>query len=972
MIFNLFKSKSNWQHKDSNVRIAAINDELSPAQPEDKTILLSLLNEDSNELVRRAILLKLNSFTYYLQAHATNNNSKVQRFATEQIHDILANKHIITLSFDEKQTLLTDILAGKKPKAEHSLDTSILYHWLDHENEPALVIPLFNILANNKNVPQFLLQVFTRNQSAEVQKALLLLELPVLSETAFLTKLSKKAVNDAIVDSITNRLAQLSAAQEKPKKVLKQKQLLLSKLLSLKEQADYSYYIKHKILLEEQWHLGLSDLDCLSEIEQQTLLAKFKKILGQLIQIFAPKEEAYQQAKIAKNLRDDKCAAQNNFSQKFTQLNQEITTAVFESEQTENELLNQTRFSATLNTLKESIMVSVLNTNEQTPFLKQVSQLEQQLTKLPDIAQSVSEATYLISSISQLALPKTIAELNDRQQTYDDWLTQYKAVNIKACGVLPQSITDAHQVIKQMWQQGLVPLQQAQKKLFNQTKKKLIDINCLLSNGKYKVCFGLFKGVNQDVTLLSRQQQQQLQRDFDGVSKKIAEIIDWEHYIATPRKQELLAEINGLVATPLADPNAQAEQVKRSRKTWNSLGHADEALDKTLNEAFNLACEQAFAPCRAFYDQQEKKRAQHLVIRYDILAKAQTLADNISAAQAENSNLDFKKLEGELNKLQQVWQQAGEVDRKQYHQLVLKFKSTLQPIKKAIKHFYDVNGVQKQALIEQAEQQLTNEDNNQAIDCVKKLQQQWRDIGFSGAYQESKLWKKFRAINDQVFAKRVHAKSEQQTKLAQLGQNFNQALDLIKSSIKLPVQQNEQSILVNAKNQAESLLKQVKQNKPVLKAVVSSVERFIAQLSKQIAQRISEQEQKCWTSLFTILEELSNRGEALTTADISAKADYQMLTNFWQKRILEYCALTTLANANERADKTLALEILAQVETPAEFAAQRMAVQVDLMQTQMQTSEPINLTQYLVDWLHLGKLAEQDKALLTRLKVIFI
>ena len=28
MIFNLFKSKSKWQNKDSNVRIAAINEEL--------------------------------------------------------------------------------------------------------------------------------------------------------------------------------------------------------------------------------------------------------------------------------------------------------------------------------------------------------------------------------------------------------------------------------------------------------------------------------------------------------------------------------------------------------------------------------------------------------------------------------------------------------------------------------------------------------------------------------------------------------------------------------------------------------------------------------------------------------------------------------------------------------------------------------------------------------------------------------
>ncbi len=87
----------------------------------------------------------------------------------------------------------------------------------------------------------------------------------------------------------------------------------------------------------------------------------------------------------------------------------------------------------------------------------------------------MSEATYLISKISQLTLPQNLNELNDRQQTYYDWLASYKTINKKAQGVLPQSIIDAQKEISTMWKNGLQPLQQEQRQLFEQTKKKLHD-----------------------------------------------------------------------------------------------------------------------------------------------------------------------------------------------------------------------------------------------------------------------------------------------------------------------------------------------------------------------------------------------------------------------------------------------------------------------------------------------------------------
>lgn len=970
MIFNFFKSKNNWQHKDSNIRISAINDELTIENTDDKTIIFSMLNNDDNELVRRAILLKLNSFDVYFEASVANSQKSVRDFALGQIKLILSGKHAVSLPLAEKLAFLktlTDTTSKQSP------DTTLLNYWFEHEVDSNMLIKLFDVLIQKKNIAQFLLQTFTKKQIPEIQSYLLSLDLKELNDISFLTKLNKKAVNDEVAQLINDRLALLAEQIEKPKKLLKQNQLILSKLLALKDQPSYGQYITSKGNLDQQWQDSLCDISCLNEDDQQLLLSKYQKITGQLEQIFAPKAEAYHQAKIAEQLANNKLIAKNDFTKVISSLNQKITTAVFEGENTENALINQDEFCEQLNTLRGQIKASVLNKSEQIEFLQKTTQLEQRLTQLPEIAQSVSEATYLISKISQLTLPQNINELNDRQQTYYDWLTSYKAVNKKAQGVLPQSIIDAHKEISTTWKNGLKPLQSEQRQLFDQTKKKLNDLKRLLAGGKYKVCFGLFKGVSQAIPLLSLQQQHQLQRDFDAVSEKIADISDWEHYIATPRKQELLLSVNALAAEPLDQPNAQADKVKHFRKIWNSLGHADEEIDKELNEQFNIACEQAFAPCRLFYAEQEKLRATHLVTRNEIVSDATKLAAAFTNSEFDSSSIDFKALDGKLNKLQQRWQQAGEVDRQEYQTLFKAFKNILQPIKNAIKTFHDTNSTKKQSLIEEATQQLACEDVYQAIEAVKTLQQQWREIGFAGSHQESKLWQRFRAINDQVFAKREQAKSEQQAELSQVAENFLLSLAVIEASIKdVAVTYHEKSSFVKAKEQANALLTQVIANKPVIKSVATKVENFIEQLAIKIAQLNEEQENKSWQSVFSLLEKLATSNSTMSTENIINEEAYQDLTSFWQKRLLEQCLLTTEVNKKFRDEKTLVLEILGQVSSPAEYAQQRMAVQVGLMQEQMQSSAIIDLQQSFVDWLALGKLEPADVTLLGRLRKIFI
>lgn len=963
ILSRLFNTKNKWQAKDSNLRIAAINEDLNVSNSEDKDILMSLLSKDQSDLVRRAALLKLNDFSVYLFTSQDNDSASVKQFASKQVNAILANNHEISLTTAQKQEFL-----------QQANNQIWLTNWLEHEQDPSLIVALFKQLSQKKNTSHFLAQVFNQKQQPEVQMQLLAFELPELSDINFLTKLAKKSASASINTLINEKIAALLAEQEKPLKLHKQLQLILSKLLALKDAKDYGLYEHKRNQLEQEWQQAITDISCLASEAQHTLLEKYQTIINQLTKLFVGKAEAYQQEKIKQQLQQQKQALKTKFRTAIDDLSLLISNAVFE-----NEALDQTQYSEQLTNLQEAISDSILSQEEQAIFTEQVAVLAKRLTQLPEIAESVTQATHLISKMSQLSLPQTLDELNDRQNIYNHWLKEWREVQTKSTGVLPQSINNAHKEITQKWSKGLKPLQAEQKKLFIQTKKKLIDIKRLVNNGKYKVCFGLFKGVNEVFALLSHHQQQQLQRDYEQVNEKIAELSDWEHYIATPRKQQLLEEILRLGQAPLDNPNEQAEKVKQYRKIWNSLGHADEDVDHALNEQFNQACEQAFAPCRLFYAEQEALRTKHLHERHDIIHQAEQIATAFLTQQAEqapenqqsNKSLasHFKEIDAQLNKLQQRWNQAGDVDRKEYQQLQHKFKQVLAPLKAAITAFHKANSEQKSTLITQAQQQLSNDDIFAAIEQVKQLQQQWRAIGFAGSRQENKLWQEFRQINDQIFAKREQIKNQHQAEQVELVEQYSERLAQIQSQLSKQV---EKPSLGQAQQDAQDLLVQVLAKKPVIKKVATAIELFIKDCQQQLT-AISAQEQRVsWQGLFALLNKLAQTTNAIELEQLITDNDFTLISHFWQKRLQDHIVKAKPADHAQRLVKTLTIEILAQVESPAEFSQQRMAVQVELMQEQMLSGQGINLNEQLAQWLSLGTLTEDDLTLLARLQPIFV
>jgi len=514
MIFSKF-FKAKWQSKEHNVRLTAINDDLLTSNPDDLVILTNLAQTDDNELVRRAAIIKMADFSVWHKNSTENDNKKVREYCVKQIEKILLGQHDITITNQEKLALLKS--NSKLPALEL---------WLQNETQADVVIALFEKL----NKPQLTLSIFTHKQDEAVQTHLLQQTLSI----EVLDKLLKKACNKEIKSQIEQQIQHLTELAEKPNKIKKGVQLILAKLLALKDVNDYLQIKEKQAVLEEQWHTYHQDFACLQSFECESFNAKYKEIKQQTAKHFAPLHEAYQQQVIAENLVHDKKIANDNFSNQLNEMSKQITTTIFESGQ-----LDEEKYRKKLEQLQTEIKSSILNDKEQGHFISLVDAQINKLAQLPEIAQSVSDATHLISKIAQVALPKTIDELNLRKPLFDDWLKEWKSVEYKATGGLPESIINAFSEIKIQWQQGLKPLIKEQGLLLSQCQKKIADVKRLISSGKYNAAFGVFKKTKKHFELLSDSQKTRVQRDFDDISTNIAELSDLEQSIATPRKHQL-------------------------------------------------------------------------------------------------------------------------------------------------------------------------------------------------------------------------------------------------------------------------------------------------------------------------------------------------------------------------------------------------------------------------------------------------
>ena len=582
--------------------------------------------------------------------------------------------------------------------------------------------------------------------------------------------------------------------------------------------------------------------------------------------------------------------------------------------------------------------------------------------------QLFNEQGSLQTQLTLLASIPADAETDEKAQVaFKSLKARLQTANILPSNIVPTLVLDARKILAkndQYW-----------------VDKKKVDIdrqrhiNALISQANQ----ALQKGLSRDAAGIRRTLERKLgaleklptaiTAKVEQLDEALVKLLDWKNCAVEPKQQELIDQMQVLTESQ-DNPEALASKIRRLQDQWKSL--SKDSQDQQLWEVFHKLAEQAYQPCKVYYDQKSEIRRSNIEKRRTLVSQ---LNDYVTAQPWESNgaeSIDWKLAEKLIGTAIREWQSYAPTDRDANKPVQKKFDRLLDILRSKLSAHQQQNAERKQLLIAQVDALLENSDKRAATEKVKQLQAQWQKVGVVPRKQEQKLWRLFRASCDAVFAQRHQQSVEFK---AELNTHKGVAEELIKEVLTLGALSGK--ALLDGRTRVTECKREFSAVGNLPKAAVASIsQRFqsaVTVFDTAVTNQIAQAKLQLWDNLFTASAMI---GLAQTTSDESASdalltkaQDFIASVEQWPKN--GYQALEkkmARGSALDRAEdyqKALQLlciraEILADQETPPEDKALRMQYQVSRLQQGFgQNSSPngVSIQDLVIEWIAAGALA---------------
>ncbi|MDK1289925.1 DUF349 domain-containing protein [Pseudoalteromonas umbrosa] len=880
MIFkHLFTPK--WKHPKAQVRLAAV-DKLDTTK--DVEALTTLALEDDSIQIRKKVLNKIDDLGLWWKVYKQD----------QELKDI-AEQHISQAVLSGSQMLSNDI---REEYIDRYAPQKTLEKLAFSDIAQTQRVKLLKRIANARLIEK----AFKEGEEA-LQVALL--------ELVYQYDLTKSVLKSATGDAksqLDSHLEQVRLAKVMPKQVAEQVKLILAKFNALREKLDYQVVNTQFNELSQQWQsLELKWLD------EETLNVQSSKyqVLTEKLAAHIEKLKAQFDADLAaKKAQEEKQQALADYAKKVDAFEAVLNEAVSKLD-VESQAALQSQFEQLQSMLNESEYKTEVKS-----LLQRLVKLETLLNTLPEMIAATKEFQVTLEKLKQIEASDDLAQLDELLATQKSAYQACNAVLKSLPSELKQNAKSELAEVSKVFLDAMKPLVEQQQKLLKEARKKARDVQRLIEQGRFNIAFGVFNGLSENYELLTESHKEQLSKQYEGLQAQLAEFKDWQKYASAPKRTELLAQLDEKLAETDVDPKVRASDVKMLRIRWNELGRIESEEEKQQAKVFDEKIELLFAPCRAYFAEQEEARKQVIVDREKLITQMQELEH--FSVEEEGS---WRKLESQFNRINKLWRGAGSLDAQTYQALNSQYRDAYGKVNGRLKAHHQNNAEQKQKLVDEALAQVDSDNVAEACEVLKSLQKQWQGIGFAGSKNEHLLWQSFRQHNDAVFAKREEIVAQQKRENAALEVEQRQELA------------NFDSLVIDAKTQSE--LTQLQEQISNLE-VLGGLNKIKKSLLEQVEVKLNE--------LFSTL----NREKFSEL--VTAVENNQEIPACWQgKNTMDISAAQLL----------LRLEILTNVESPADEQQTRMAEQVALLDEKLQ-GESHKLDFYLVSYFAQAKIEGID------------
>jgi len=505
------------------------------------------------------------------------------------------------------------------------------------------------------------------------------------------------------------------------------------------------------------------------------------------------------------------------------------------------------------------------------------------------------------------------------------------------------------------------------------------ELQAEIEQGHLKPANRLLKEASHLLRHLPAKAASGYQKNLRELTLQLNELRDWQGFVATPKKEELIAEMEALIGAQL-DPQELSGKVRRLQDEWRGLGEADRGRNKELWQRFSDAADKAYEPCRGYFDQLSQ-------VREDNLQKRRSVCQQLSAylQQYDWNNADWKAVNEVYATAKDEWRLYSPVERKAGKLVQDEFNALLDQLREKLEGEFSRSRDAREQLIATVEALVEQDDLAAAIEQVKGLQRQWRDSGMVSRRDDARLWKRFRAACDQVFARRDQQREASNQERQQNLVNGEHLCEQIEQ-----LAESDLRDMVAAKREFRDLQQRYRELGPVPKdqfdAMKARYQVVCDQFDAALQQALAATRQLGFTEMWRragLCDELEvswiagdysaltrgegwESGQELPGAAVTGMQQrYEQVMAALQERAAAPAELLA-DNGEQLHELCIRLEIAAGVESPAADQQQRMALQVSrlhdgLTQRGEALSEQAQLEQIQMEWVAIGPVSGADR-----------
>jgi hypothetical protein len=230
---------------------------------------------------------------------------------------------------------------------------------------------------------------------------------------------------------------------------------------------------------------------------------------------------------------------------------------------------------------------------------------------------------------------------------------------------------------------------------------------------------------------------------------ELKRLSDWARWGGNVSREELIKTVEALPTQNLAMAEL-AKKVGSMRERWKALDSLSGAAPKSLWERFDHACTVAYAPAAAHFRHQAEERHANAA-----KGEALVLEANAEIARLESGEADWKHVAATVQRLRLAWSHLGAIDRKDKKRLDTLFGAALTTLQGPLEEQRKAEVAGREELIDEV--LAIDAHDRHAVDHLRDIQARWQEHARALPLErkaEQALWQRFRAACDDLFARR--------------------------------------------------------------------------------------------------------------------------------------------------------------------------------------------------------------------------